>query len=114
LIQIGRWVAYSILAISLVIVAPAKNKSFQVGESEPKPPSAPPEGLARRDANSVAFCVHGNKAGHNGDPSPFLVLHDFSFEGTAVPVDEMHLAKLSEGCAARNFHSQNWAPLLNG
>src|SRR6201996_6555255 len=72
-------------------------------------------GLAPR-ADAIAFTVPGYKAGRNGTPGTGLLLHDFSFEGHAVPANQLHIQQLSEGVYELTGNARsvgNWRFALN-
>lgn len=51
---------------------------------------APVDGLDRKDVNTIAFTLAGS---HRGP----LLLHDFTFDGEAVPTSKLHFKQLSPG-----------------
>jgi alpha-D-xyloside xylohydrolase len=53
--------------------------------------------LTRRGENAVAFTMPGYKPSHNSEGGTALLLRDFSFDGTSVPVSRLHLSQLSDG-----------------
>lgn len=97
MIQIGRWISYSVLALCLTPAGFACSDLSQTEESGVKPAVPIPSGLSQRGENAIALGVPGYTPGHNGDSSPSLVLHDFSFEGKAVAVGMLHMNQISDG-----------------
>ncbi|MGD0796620.1 MAG: TIM-barrel domain-containing protein [Acidobacteriaceae bacterium] len=60
-------------------------------------PEAPVDGLAKRDAQTVAFALPAKAAAAAGPAgaTPELLLHDFDFNGDPVGTDKLHLRQVA-------------------
>ena len=60
-------------------------------------PEAVVPGLVRRDPDTLAVTLPGKHFAAGIDPGPDLLIHDFDFDGAAVPTSRLHLRELSPG-----------------
>ncbi len=91
-----RLITVAALALALASTA-ARAQDVGSGEELPgatrivRAPEAAVSGLARRDADTVAFSIAGKAAGAE------LLLQDFAFNGDPVTTDKMHLRQVAPG-----------------
>jgi hypothetical protein len=79
-----------------IVFAMAVLPSIKAQSVMGKPARGEKPGLSL-SGSMVSFNLPGFRPGRNGARGPEVFLHDFSFDGKAVPADTLHLQTLGEG-----------------
>jgi alpha-D-xyloside xylohydrolase len=91
--MLRNWIAALVCAIAFTATAVAQD----VGDALPgatrivRPPEGPVTGLAKRNADTVAFALPGKAAGAE------LLIHGFDFNGEPLTTDKVHLRQVAPG-----------------